>query len=331
MNTNSAQTNFVFILGIMPRTGTHYLANLLCLHPDCLQSAIPEDGLIMMSNVLMQYVARNTWQWQLTGDFPEIDADKLLTEGLGIGLLNFLRQAGSKTNQVIDAEPGSSTRYLVTKTPNVKNIKNFFKLFPDERLLILIRDGRDVVESNYLSFKYPREEAIREWAKATRSIYKLQEKWSAEGRKFLVVKYEELYQNTEPEMKKIFSFLGLEVLKCDFDKALNMNVVGSSAFKRNGEVNWQPVKRTAEFNPLSRSAGWSRWQHERFNWLASNELKLFGYKPISFKSHNFFIILKNYMYDTFYTIRVLIKKMRKYARFIWQRLKLKFKSKEAII
>ncbi|MBS1522335.1 MAG: sulfotransferase [Bacteroidetes bacterium] len=328
MNSNKDQINFIFILGITPRTGTHYLMSLLCLHPDCLQSAIPEDALIMKSNVLMQYVARNLWQWEHIGDFPEIDADKLLTEELGKGLLNFLRQVGSKTSEALNAEPGSGAKYLVTKTPNVNNLKNFFKLFPNERLLILVRDGRDLAESNYLTFKHPREETIREWANAARSIFRMQEKWSKEGRKFLVVKYEDLYQDTELEMKKILSFLGLEGSKYDFDKALNAPVIGSSVFQRNGEVNWQPVTKTEEFNPMSRSAGWSRWQHERFNWLASNELKLFGYELIEFKNKKLFIVLKNYLYDAVYAIKAWGKKIRKYTLFVWRKLKLQFKSYE---
>src|SRR6185312_10261965 len=101
---------------------------------------------------------------QLTGDFPEIEADKLLTEELGKGLLNFLRRAGGNTNEVQERDHGNEAKYLITKTPNIKNIKNFFKLFPNEKLLILVRDGRDAVESNYLPFRYSREKAIREWA-----------------------------------------------------------------------------------------------------------------------------------------------------------------------
>jgi len=326
MNTSSVQTNFVFILGIMPRSGTHYLMSLLCLHPDCVQSIIPEDGLVTMSNILMQYVVRNTLQWQLTGDFPEIEADRLLTEELGKGLISFLQRAGSRTNEVLERERANGVKYLVTKTPNVKNLKNFFKLFPKEKLLILVRDGRDVVESNHLSFKYSREKATREWAKAAQDISRMQQKWNKEGREFLVVKYEELYQNTESEMKKILFFLGLEVLKYDFDKALDVQVIGSSVFQRDGEVSWQPLKKTKEFNPLSRSAGWSRLQHERFNWLASNELKLLGYEPVVFKSSNFLIVLKNYLSDVVYAISVWAKKIKKYTLFIWRRLKLKFKN-----
>ena len=45
----------IFILGIMPRSGTHFLANLLCLHPDCTKSALPEDLLVSESALLRRY------------------------------------------------------------------------------------------------------------------------------------------------------------------------------------------------------------------------------------------------------------------------------------
>ena len=44
-------------------------------------------------------------------------------------------------------------------------------------------------------------------------------------------------------------------------------------------MHWLPVRKTAEFDPLARAAGWDRAQHERFNWLAGKELEQLGYTP----------------------------------------------------
>ena len=331
MSAETKEMNFVFVLGIMPRSGTHFLMNLLCLHPECAQSAMPEDGLVARSNILMKYIAENYRQWELEGDLPQIEADKLLVEGLGRGLLTFLKEARSKAiDQGIfpQAMPGleSHPKYMVAKTPSVSNLKNFFRLFPQQKLLILVRDGRSLVESINLSFGYDREEAMRDWANAARNIFNMQKKWKAEGRQFLIVKYEELYMNTDREMKNIFSFLGLSSEKYDFKKALNLPVVGSSIFKRNGKVHWQPVDKTHEFNPMDRSAGWTRWQHERFNWLASNELILFGYEPVAFRRRSMVIVARNHVYDLFYTARLWGKRFPKFIYFVLQRLKLHFKN-----
>jgi hypothetical protein len=213
----------------------------------------------------------------------------------------------------------------------VNNLKNFFSLFPQEKLLVLVRDGRSVVESNEVSFGVNREEVIREWAIAARQIHKLKKKWDAEGRQFLIVKYEELYQNTDREMRNMLMFLGLDADKYDFDKALNAPVVGSSVFKRNGgEVHWNPVEKTPEFNPIARSAGWTRWQHERFNWLASKELTLFGYEPVKFKEGNPLISLRNYVCDFVYAMRKWRRRFRKFSYFVAKRLKLYFKNSSKI-
>lgn len=334
MKAENDNMNFVFVLGIMPRSGTHYLRNLLCLHPECVESALPEDGLVARSNILMRYVTANYQGWEYVGDLPEIGASELLAEALGQGVLTFLKQARRKAIErdiLPPVMPGLKPvpQYLIAKTPLVNNLKNFFSLFPKEKLLVLVRDGRSVVESNKVSFGVNREKAIREWANAARQIFNLKKRWEAEGRQFLIVKYEELYQNTDREMTSILRFLGLDAGKYDFDKALNLAVVGSSVFKREGEVHWRPVEKTPEFDPIARSAAWTRWQHERFNWLAENELTLFGYKPVSFMQRNPATVIRNYACDFFYSIRLWSHRFRKFTRFTLNRLKLYFKNNEA--
>ena len=330
MNAGNDNVNCVFVLGIMPRSGTHYLRNLLCLHPECAESVLPEDGLIARSNILMKYVTENYRGWEYVGDLPEIGAGELLAEELGRGLLAFLKKARCRAIERDTLPPAisrlkSDARYIVAKTPLVNNLKNFFSFFPGEKLLVLVRDGRDLVESRNLSFGVNRDESIREWATAARQIIKMKKKWEAEGRHFMIVKYEDLYQNTEAEMKNILGFLDLDAGKFDFHKALSAPVVGSSVFKRNGgEVHWHPVEKTPDFNPMTRSAGWTRWQHERFNWLASNELALFGYEPVKFKQGNLLIILRNHVCDFLYAMRLWTRRFRKLTYFIVKRLKLYF-------
>ena len=47
----------IFILGIMHRSGTNLLQDLLCLHPDCEPGGIiGEDGLIAKADPLIEYV-----------------------------------------------------------------------------------------------------------------------------------------------------------------------------------------------------------------------------------------------------------------------------------
>lgn len=331
MRKQTDRPDFVFILGIMPRSGTHYLTDLLCLHPECARSAIPEDGLVATSSILMKYARRNYHQWQADGDLPDINAENLLIQGLGEGLMIFLQQARKKAmveKKIPSAEllQTAEPKYLVAKTPEISNIRNFFKLFPGEKLLILIRDGRSLVESINLSFKYNREEAMRDWANAAWSILEMEKRWASEEKPFLIIKYEELYANTENEMMKILSFLDLDAGRYDFKQALNSPVIGSSVFKRGGgAVHWEPVIKTPEFNPLLRSAEWTRAQHERFNWLAGKELVSLGYEPVKFERAKSVWVARNYLYDFGYWLKTWFRRFARLNQFIGHRLKMYFK------
>lgn len=298
-------TKIIFILGIMPRSGTHFLANLLCHHPDCVQSVIPEDGLVGRADFLVQYINQLLHVWEVNGDLSKVSflsPKELMLESLGKGLSAFLKSAQEislkEDSQKNDLSENKMPSRLVTKTPQVINLDKFFKLFPDGQLLILVRDGRALVESINKSFDYPREEAIRDWANAARKIIKFDENEQKNKKKYLIVKYEELHTRTEEEMRKILKFLNLDINKYDFQNALDIPVVGSSDFKRgDGEVHWLPVKKTKDFNPLARAANWTRSEHERFNWLAKDESRQLGYEPTEFEKNKFLWKIWNRFYD----------------------------------
>lgn len=279
-----------FVLGIMPRSGTHYLVNLLCQHPKCKKSVLPEDGLLASSGYLNKYVNFNNKEWTLTGGMPAIDVNKILFESLGDGLLTFLKKIRleeikkkSEPSFFID-ELQKQPKYLITKTPNVFHLVDFFKFFPNQKLIIIVRDGRAIVESNQTSFGGFKENIIRDWVNAIDKLNTFLLTESRVKKQCLVVKYEDLHSKTELEMRKILCFLQLDEEEYDYNKAIDLPVVGSSVFKRgHGRVHWLPVKKTADFNPLTRTEKWSRKDHERFNWLAKDRLGYFGYEPTLFK------------------------------------------------
>ncbi|MFM7022552.1 MAG: hypothetical protein ACKOXB_06200 [Flavobacteriales bacterium] len=93
-STLKNKARVIFILGIMPRSGTHFLGNLLCHHPDCIASAIPEDGLVVRSNSFTKFVKQNIHQWHIHNDLPDIPAKDLLTESIGEGLVSFCSVRG---------------------------------------------------------------------------------------------------------------------------------------------------------------------------------------------------------------------------------------------
>jgi protein-tyrosine sulfotransferase len=221
MNEKRDEPKIIFILGIMPRSGTHFLANLLCQHPDCVKSAIAEDALTANADFLVGYAASSQRQWREQTDSTYSGASEILLKNLGDGLINFLIEFKKKTfaekakefNFTLPAQQQQSTKRLVTKTPSVANLDKFFKLFPNEKLLVIVRDGRAVIESCAASFGFDREETTRDWKKAARRILRFQKDERLSSGKYLIVKYEDLHVQTESEMRKILQFLASRLRK----------------------------------------------------------------------------------------------------------------------
>ena len=259
----------IFILGILPRSGTNFLFNLLRLHPDCgVPEPIWEDYALEPSPLLLQY-ADAVYSWWDSADPPwEIDESfkHQLREHLGVGLISFL-----------SARIGN--RRLLTKTPCVSNLDAFFKLFPNGYMLILVRDGRDVIESAARSFGWDRDTTARRWAEAARTILEFTGTASEHDLQYLVLRYEDLYLNLDAELRKILSFVNLDMASYDFDAAHELPIYGSSKLGATENwVHWNPVARTSQFSPIGRWKGWPRQMHERFNWIAGRYLREFGYE-----------------------------------------------------
>jgi len=255
----------IFIMGIMPRSGTVWLRQLLLQHPRCAGTSPWEDWLIPYAHWLKYYVHSVYRHWE-----PRDEVRKeWLYEALGKGLLS-----------VWDGRTGS--KRLVTKTPSVKNLDLFFKFFPQAYLLVLVRDGRAVVESAVRSFGIDYETGTRQWARAARAILRFRHDSENAADRMLLVRYEDLYSNLEAELRRILEFVHLPVEEYDFGTARSLPVRGSSTVSRPGstQVHWMPMEKTVEFQPLSRWRHWTRFRHERFNWIAASYLEAFGYKPV---------------------------------------------------
>ena len=272
MGENHVESAPIFIQGILPRCGTNLLFNLLRLHPDCeVPDPVWEDFSLETADMLVDY-ARTTYElWARNPNWGVYEAlEGEFLRSLGGGVLSFLRAHA----------PG---RRLVTKTPSVKNLDAFFDLFPDAYLLIVVRDGRDVVESSARSFGWDRDEVTRKWAEAARTILTFDRAHGGAGVRHTIVRYEDLSQDMEGTLSPVLDFVGLDVAAYDFDAARNLPVYGSSTFRGGAnQVHWEPVARTRDFKPVRRWAGWDRRQHERFNATAGDLLPAFGYEPRAF-------------------------------------------------
>lgn len=85
--------------------------------------------------------------------------------------------------------------------------KNIDKMFPEARYIHMLRDGRDVVAS--LSDRFGQgiiPTAVQRWKTSIQVTENLQ---SRVGSRFLLVRYEEITQNTKPVLQKVCDFLDI--------------------------------------------------------------------------------------------------------------------------
>jgi len=275
----------IFIAGILPRSGTNFLYQLLSLHPDCqVGGVIWEDFLLAHADLLVRYAETVQERWDLTWAVQDRIGQpvRALCRSLGKGLISFLQLQvyDEAQGQVSGCSVVPSSKRLITKTPSVKNLRHFPKIFPDAHLIIVIRDGRALVESGVKSFDWEYDHATREWADAARTIIQFEEETSKGECKYLITRFEDLVHDTEGELRRIFSFLALDPDKYDFQAAASSPVIGSCESRRAGEseVHWNPIQRTEDFNPVGRASNWGRRMHERFNWIAGKDLEQLGYR-----------------------------------------------------
>ena len=274
----------VLIFGIAPRSGTNFLHDLITSHPDAGSTfPIAENFFNHFGTTLERYARQVTTHWAVHGGgwhdgIPE-DADDALMASLGDGLLGFLRR-------YCDAP------VMVGKTPSAENLDLVFRLFPTARVLIVIRDGRAVVESSVRSnfghqFGSRYDVFTEQWTNGARAIDEFVTAFSEESDRYRLVRYEDLVVDLQAHLPAIISFCGLPLDRYDFDAADNLPVRGSSTFgqglhqppqSRTHNVSWEPIEKTEEFQPLRRWESWSSALHQQFNAIAGEYMQRLGYE-----------------------------------------------------
>ena len=258
----------IFIRGVTPRSGTNYLRDLLVLHPACQKARAPiwEDFALDDAVLLEQYVKRLFAKWPKGWAVPSEVGSEVL-QALGDGLITSL----------IGNDPEST---VVAKTPSVSGLDSFSRLFPTDRLVLLVRDGRDVVVSLERSFGWSFERAVREWTRGAETIVRYCDANRAEeGTRWQLVRYEDLLSDLASSLADLVSFAGLAEGLLDVEEARRLPVRGSSTFGlTEGRVHWRPTEQDATFNPVRRWADWDLQRHKRFNWVAGEAMRQLGYE-----------------------------------------------------
>lgn len=258
----------IYIIGQTERTGTNFLFKLLLEHEDIIKSNHPgEDRLLMEISKLNEYINLTSSKW--SEKWKGMNKDKyssLLLNTMTDSLLNYLTPLNS------------TNKYIITKSPSTIGISYFLKFFPQFKPIILIRDGRNVVESLVQSFNYTYSQAMYQWAESGERI--LQE-LSKNEKHYLVLRYESLYSNPAVEINKILSFVNLSNNRYDFDKINEIPVIGSSqSTLEKGKVDWDVVINKNKFNPNERYKNWNFITRMKYNRICSKVAKKFNYKSV---------------------------------------------------
>lgn len=266
MSVALLRTDAIFILSPLPRCGTNFLWDLLRLHPELAAGRSPvwEDYLLENARPLERFSRQAQASWDPVWGSTEHLRSHLI-RCLGDGVLSFMSIDPSKR--------------LITKSPSVENLDLFFDLFPDAQLLLLVRDGRDVVESGMRTFGWSFEGGARGWARGVDRLMCF-DRVQREGiDRHRILKYEDLVTDTPGAVKELLEFLDLPVEDYPFERAERLPVRGSSRFLGGRkEIHWDPVPRDDSFAPAHRWHSWDDDLKGLFEALAGPQLRALGYR-----------------------------------------------------
>lgn len=287
-------SNFIFLFGMSVRSGTNFSGKIFSKHPDV--EVIPQN--------------------QTTREFPLLNVidkfktgfetfAKMYTDNNGnkdhYTWSNYGSYFGNSILKYIEdhlIEDKSKKKYFI-KDPYVINLTHFRTVFPKSKLILLVRDGRDIVESSekaYLIkktsqsklnrlkryiFHYTGREFrrnVKAWKQNAKIIHDYLQ--TAEGESALLIRYEDLHSEIESVYRELFAHCDLS-----FDNVLykDVEVMGSSfsdqiSDKGKNKVDWNPIKKTDAFKPVGRWHDWPKWKVRYFNKVAGDYLAIFGYQ-----------------------------------------------------
>lgn len=256
----SAQKRFedrqlLFIYGVMPRSGTNFLYELLLRVPPCVRSRI--------AFAEMPILAGESYFRGPTDLIGRVHPPS----GAAFGRMEWMSYAVSGfRNRLLDmADPGSVT---LIKTPLVYNIELFPTLFPQDRMIFIVRDARYIVDSFMRTFARTRmSRTFEDVCLETRMAMEKSEAFLAHqpADRVMPLRYEDVVRDKGGALRAIFAWMGIEPGAID-GAIEHLPIYGSSTHSRGdgGAVEWKPVEADGSFDPTSRPLDWSDAQKRIF-------------------------------------------------------------------
>jgi len=255
----------IIIHGVMPRSGTVYTGELLRLHPEI--DAYPND----------------IWETpflELTGDLIEVQNHFFQAYQQNknkIGNNDFLPLFGASLIAYLYSYIPDDKRLLL-KIPDVQYLNYFRIVFPYENILLLLRDGRDVVNSTVRTWPERKfSEVCRLWDQSARMIMNFKNDCAEMINKCLIVKYEDVVREPERFVRDVCDHYKLDEERYPYNKIQDIALRGSSAIKNKGNVTWDAMEKPKNFSARGHWKDWSMKQKNMFKKIAGKTLIDTGY------------------------------------------------------
>lgn len=275
-------------MGQRVRSGTNFVGATLSKHPDVV--CIPKNTSLGELNLFRNDAIKN-----------EI-FDQVANKSFGSGLNRedfpkFMKEYGALwVKLLVEKYNITEGKTIFIKSPFINHLDLWRMAFPNSKIALLCRDGRDNVVSSikaandkrsWHTFKNTFKKRINFYS--GRLFLNHTKSWHRSAKIYLdipeapeikKIRYEDL-NNSEESIKEMLHFYNLQSSPSILRECLNAPVVGSSfGFDKKGMVkpNWQPNHNKEKFVFTGKWYKWNFLQKMIFKKIAGNELIALGYE-----------------------------------------------------
>jgi protein-tyrosine sulfotransferase len=259
----------ILIFGVMPRSGTNFVRDVLALHPD----VCADPGRLYEFPLLHAARGAAAFMDEFIAFFPR--NAEVLGPWDGLALM-----AGAWLRALQDE---AGPRRILLKSPHVQNLSLLTAIFPGARAILCLRDGRDVVDSALRTFGGPAltrktfSQLALEWRLGAETILAFRDGGPHHHPDVMIVAYEDLVARQDATLARVLAHAGLDASRYDSRALAALPVRGSSRSTRQADARWQPETRGRDFRPVGRWSGWSARRKARFDRIAGDVLERAGY------------------------------------------------------
>ena len=259
----------IIVLGIMPRSGTNFIRDALALHPDTLGNENPLHEFPLLHSA------------GHAAFFADDYLDFFPASAQAVHRLDPLALLAGGWFRALQKSAGN--KRLLLKSPHVHYLDLAPYIFADARIVICIRDGRDVVDSSLSSFKRVSlgrktfSQLADEWRLGAEAIRRFGIGGDLANPNVLVIRYEDLHSDPDTNIRSLLAHCELEPERYDFDSFGSLPVRGSSRSEVGEKTHWRPEEKPENFSPIGRWKSWTPKQISRFDRIAGDALRRAGY------------------------------------------------------